>query len=177
MVGDFMDTSNVYINEAMEYAFSTYLRTKDHKGTLDYNSFMCTIIRMLLIIFGEEVILDYQTQNPATLVFTMTKYGTSIEDANNFLTLVEKFYQFEEKQKDKAIRKKNKFFNPVQKYLIDMFYNKHKMERFNKKVIKEFYLLLFTANSRSFYRKSNAVVMAYNPYEIDEYFRKQKWGI
>ena len=38
-------------------------------------------------------------------------------------------------------------------------------------------MLLFTANSRSFYRKSNAVVMAYNPYEIDEYFKKQNWGL
>ena len=62
-----MDTSSVYINEAIEYAFSTYERTKEHKGTLDYNSFMCTIVRMLLVIYGEEVMLDYQTHNPATL--------------------------------------------------------------------------------------------------------------
>ena len=107
----------------------------------------------------------------------MTKYGTSIEDANNFMTIVDKFYQTEEKQKEKAIRKKNKYFNAIQKYLIDMFVNKHQIKRFDKKEIKEFYRMLFTANSRSFYRKSTAVAMAYNPYEIDEYFRKQKWGI
>lgn len=177
MVGDFMNTSSPYINDAIEYAFSTYVRTKDHKATLEYNSFMCTIVRLLLIIFGEEVILDYQTKNPATLVFTLTKFGTSLEDVNNFLTIVEKFYQTEQKQQDKAIRKKNKFFNPVQKYLIDMFVKKHQMKPFGKKEIKEFYLMLFTAKSRSFYRKSNALVMAYDPYEIDEYFRKQEWGI
>ena len=177
MVGDFMNTSNVYISEAIEYAFSTYIRTKDHKGTLEYNSFMCTIVRLLHVIFGEEVILDYQTKNPATLIFTMTKYGTSLEDANNFLTIVEKFYQFEKKQENKAIRKKNKYFNPVQKYLIDMFVKKHSASPFDAKVIKEFYRMLFTAKSRSFYRKSTALVMAYNPYEIDEYFRRQKWGI
>ena len=70
-----MNPSSVYINEAMEYAFSIYVKTKDHKGTLEYNSFMCTIVRLLLIIFGEEVVLDYQTKNPATLIFTMTKFG------------------------------------------------------------------------------------------------------
>lgn len=172
-----MNTSSVYVNEAVEYAFSTYVRTKDHKGTLDYNSFMCTVVRLLLIIFGEEIILDYQTQNPATLIFTLTKYGTSLEDANNFLTILERYYQFEEKEKDKAIKKKNKFFNPVQKYLIDMFVTKNKMTPFDKKAIKEFYMMLFTAKSRSFYRKSTAIVKAYNPYEIDEYFRKQDWGI
>ena len=50
-----MNTSSPYINDAIEYAFSTYVRTKDHKATLEYNSFMCTIVRLLLIIFGEEV--------------------------------------------------------------------------------------------------------------------------
>jgi hypothetical protein len=177
MVGDFMNVSSIYINEAIEYAFSTYVKTKDHKGTLEYNSFMCTIVRLLIIIFGEEVILDYQTKNPATLVFTLTKYDTSFEDANNFLTIVDKYYQAEKKQKDKAIRKKNKYFNPIQKYLIDMFVKKHAQKPFDKHIIKEFYRMLFTAKSRSFYRRSTALVMAYNPYEIDEYFRKQEWGI
>jgi hypothetical protein len=58
-----------------------------------------------------------------------------------------------------------------------MFVKKHQMKPFGKKEIKEFYLMLCSAKSRSFYRKSNALVMAYDPYEIDEYFRKQEWGI
>ena len=171
-----MNPSNIYINEAIEYAFSTYERTKDHKATLDYNCFMCTIVRMLILMYGEEIELDYQTRNPATLIYTITKYGTSIEDANNFMTIVDKFYQTEKHNATKAIRKKNKYFNAIQKYLIDMLVKRNEHEKLDVRIIKNFYRLLFTANSRSFYRKSNALVLAYNPYEIDEYFKKQNFG-
>ena len=171
-----MNMTGVYINDAIEAAFTSYLNSKDHKGTLEYNTFLCTIVRLLLIVFGEEVILDYQTRNPATLIYTMNKFGTVIEDANNFMIIVDKFYKMEEKQKNKAIRKKNKYFNAIQKFLIDMFINRNKQQAFKKKEIKEFYNLLFTANSKSFYRKSTALVLALDPYEIDEYFKKQIVG-
>ena len=46
-------------------------------------------------------------------------------------------------------------------------------EKVSKKVIREFYNLLFTANSKSFYQKSYAVMVAYNPYEIDEYAKSK----
>ena len=49
-----------------------------------------------------------------------------------------------------------------------------KKEKVDKKVIREFYSLLFTANSKSFYQKSYAVMVAYNPYEIDEYAKSKK---
>ena len=40
--------------------------------------------------------------------------------------------------------------------------------------MKEFYDLLFTAKSNNFYRMSYALLVAYNPYEIYEYAKKQK---
>jgi hypothetical protein len=177
MVGDSMEEEDFYINEAMEFAFSTYIEKKDHKGTLAYNTFICTIVRMFVLIYGEEVIFDYQTKNPATLIYTISKNGTPIDDANNFVKLVDRFYQFEKKNSKKAIRKKNKYFNVVQKFLIDMLINKYKIEKVDNKTLKEFYKLLFTANSSSFYRRTNALVMAYDPYEIDDYFKKQIVGV
>ena len=45
-------------------------------------------------------------------------------------------------------------------------------EDVNNIVKSEFYELLFTVNSKDFYRKSTAVLLAYNPYEIDEYAKK-----
>ena len=38
----------------------------------------------------------------------------------------------------------------------------------------EFYNLLFTAKSNNFYRMSYALLVAYNPYEVYEYAKKQK---
>ena len=39
--------------------------------------------------------------------------------------------------------------------------------------LNDFYNMLFTANNDDFYRKSTAVLLAYNPYEIDDYAKKQ----
>ena len=44
----------------------------------------------------------------------------------------------------------------------------------NKCILNDFCDLLFTAKSKTFYQKSYAVLVAYNPYEIDEYVKKQK---
>ena len=71
------------------------------------------------------------------------------------------------------MEKKNKYFNLVQKSLIDMLILKNQKEPVNNEVKNSFYELLFTANTKDFYRKSIALVEAYNPYEIDDYFKKQ----
>ncbi|MDE5889029.1 MAG: hypothetical protein K2H20_03320, partial [Bacilli bacterium] len=85
----------------------------------------------------------------------------------------EGYYKFDLRQKKKAIKKKNKYFNLVQKYLIDMMVKKNSQEKVSSLEMNEFYDLLFTVNSKEFYRKSTAVLLAYNPYEIDEYAKKQ----
>ena len=171
-----MNTNVVYINEAIDNSFATYEKYKDHKDTLEFNTFLCTIARQLVLIYGQEVELDYQTRNPATLIYTITKYGTSIEEANNFMLLVDKFYKMEQKQANKAIRKKNKYFNAIQKYLIDLLVTKNAKEPCDEQTIKEFHRLLFTVHSRSFYRRSTALVLAYDPYEIEDYYKAQNLG-
>ena len=57
-----------------------------------------------------------------------------------------------------------------------MLVTRNKKEKLDVRIIKNFYKLLFTANNSSFYRSSNALVLAYNPYEIDDYFKKQNFG-
>jgi hypothetical protein len=85
-----------------------------------------------------------------------------------------KFYKAEVKKEDKAIKKKNKYFNLVQKHLIDMMIQRNNQKLVNSVTMKEFYDLLFTAKSNNFYRMSYALLVAYNPYEIYEYAKKQK---
>ena len=65
-----------------------------------------------------------------------------------------------------------KFFNAIQKLLIDMMVTKNNKGEINLEELVDFYELLFTANSFDFYRKTYALATAYNPYEIDEYFQK-----
>ena len=54
-----------------------------------------------------------------------------------------------------------------------MIVKRKNVELIDNDIIKEFYELLFTANSKDFYRKSTAVLLAYDPYEIDEYVKRQ----
>ncbi len=168
------DGENLFICSALNDALKLYIDSKDKKGSLEYNNFMCSVIRMLVLIYGEEDIIDSYEKNDTELFDSLlTKYGYSIEEINNFKVIFEKFYRFDLRQQHKAIKKKNKYFNLVQKYLIDMMVKKSQTEKVDSIVMNDFYNLLFTANNKDFYRKSTAVFLAYNPYEIDDYAKKQ----
>ena len=44
----------------------------------------------------------------------------------------------------------------------------------DKVILNDFYNLLFTAKSNNYYKMSYALLVAYDPYEIYEYAKKQK---
>lgn len=165
---------NIFINQAMQDAMQLYITSKDKKESLNYNRFLCTVIRMLVLIYGEEEILNaYQKKEVATFENVLLKFGYDKKEYDQFLMAFDKFYKFDIRQQKKSIKKKNKYFDLVQKYLIDMMVKRHSVQPVNQQVLLSFYELLFTANSKDFYRKSTAVLLAYNPYEIDEYVKKQ----
>ena len=101
------------------------------------------------------------------------EYGYSKEELDKFKDNFQKFYEFDIGQRDRTIKKKNKYFNLVQKSLIDMLVSKNNKETVKIEVKEEFYNLLFTANSKDLYRKSCALLMAYDPYQIERYNEKQ----
>lgn len=172
---------DAFINEAIGEAFEIYESSRikfkdvmDTKTSLEYNTFLCTIIRLLIIVYGEELIETYISQDAQAFNKLLTKYGMSEKDVEDFEVFVQRYYAMNKKHEGKTFRKKNKFFNVVQKYLIDMLVHKNKSVEVGKDEIKDFYDLLFTANSKDFYRASTAVAEAFNPYQIDEYFKKKK---
>lgn len=167
-----MSDNTIFINETLTEAFNLYKETSDKKDSLDYNSFLCSIVRMLIIIYGEDVYKSFVMKDELGFNAILMKYGYELSELNNFKVIVEKYNNFNKKIDKKAIKKKNKYFNLVQKCLIDMFVKKITKEDVNISVKSEFYKLLFTANSSDFYRKSIAVLLAYNPYEIDDYAKK-----
>lgn len=165
--------NTLFINNSINEAFLLYNEVKDKKNSLNYNSFLCSIVRMLKLIYGDDLLKYYDNKDVSGFDTLIMKYGFDSSDYNNFKISVEKYYNFDKKIADKTIKKKNKFFNLVQKYLIDMMVKRKNQDNVDEEIIKEFYELLFTANSKDFYRKSVAVLEAYNPYEIDEYAKKQ----
>lgn len=165
--------SKVFINPAIDEGFKSYIANKDKEDSLEYNKFIVVVIRLLLLIYGEDILNLYNNKDANTFNVLILKYGYSVEEYGKFVNNLNRCYNFSLKQEEKAIKKKNKYFNLVQKSLIDMLIYKNKKEAVSKDVIEKFYELLFTANTKDFYRRSIALVEAYNPYEIDDYFKKQ----
>ena len=159
-----------FVNSALNEAFLLY---KDNHDSVIYNGFLVSAVRMLIIIYGEEIVNLFDAKDVQGFNNLLTKYGYSIDEVNDFTSRLLKANKALIRQKDKAIKKKNKYFNVVQKDLIDMLVKKNEHEPMDKNLILQFYNLLFTANNSDFYRKSIAVLEAYNPYEIDEYFKKK----
>lgn len=159
-----------FVNSALNEAFLLY---KDNHDSVIYNGFLVSVVRMLIIIYGEEIVNLFDAKDVQGFNNLLTKYGYSIDEVNDFTSRLLKANKALIRQKDKAIKKKNKYFNVVQKDLIDMLVKKNEHEPMDKNLILQFYNLLFTANNSDFYRKSIAVLEAYNPYEIDEYFKKK----
>jgi len=159
-----------FVNSALNEAFLLY---KDNHDSVIYNGFLVSVVRMLIIIYGEEIVNLFDAKDVQGFNNLLTKYGYSIDEVNDFTSRLLKANKALIRQKDKAIKKKNKYFNVVQKDLIDMLVKKNEQEPMDKNLILQFYNLLFTANNSDFYRKSIAVLEAYNPYEIDEYFKKK----
>ena len=175
-------TGDVFINEAINDAFSIYTKCRkdfkdpmEEKTSLDYNSFLCSIVRMLVLVYGEEIVSAYSDKNTEEFNKTLMKYGMSEKDIEDFEVLVQRYYAMDRKQIGKTFRKKNKFFNVVQKYLIDMLVKKNIAESVPKEVVEGFESLLFTANNPDFYRASTALAEAFNPNQIGDYFEKQSF--
>ena len=171
---------DTFVNEAISEAFSIYesnlTKFKDEmdtKTTLEYNTFLCTIIRMLVLIYGDDLMGASISGDTEAFNKSLMKYGMSEKDVNDFEVFVQRYYAMNKKHEGKTFRKKNKFFNVIQKYLIDMLVLRTRSEKVSQEVIQNFYDLLFTANSKDFYRASTAVAEAFNPYQIDEYFKRQ----
>ena len=169
-----MANNVVFVNNAINNMFFTYNRSKEQECSIEYNSFMSTVIRMLVLIYGDDIVRAYDTNNEDLFNKTILKYGYDVNLFVDFKTTCDKFYKAELKKEDKAIKKKNKFFNLVQKHLIDMMVKRDSIKVVDNVTMKQFYDLLFTAKSNNFYRMSCALVLAYNPYEIYEYAKKQK---
>ena len=174
-------TSEFFVNEAIDEAFSKYVRCRremkdamEEKTSLEYNSFLCSIIRMLVLVYGQEMPDFYDRKDVEAFNKTLMQYGMSEKEIEDFKVFVQRYYSMDKKQAGKTFKKKNKFFNVVQKYLIDMLVKKTRVEEVPKEIIEGFYSLLFTCNSTDFYRASVALLEAFNPYQIDDYFKKQQ---
>lgn len=169
-----MPNKDIFVNEAINEMFRIYNRAKEQTLSIEYNSFYSSVIRMLILIYGEDINRCYLDNNVVDFEKNILKYGYDSSQYEAFKITCNKFYKVELKKEERPIKKKNKYFNLIQKYLIDMMLQRDNSKVVDSVTMKEFYDLLFTAKSNNFYRMSYALLVAYNPYEIYEYAKKQK---
>jgi hypothetical protein len=170
-----MNNKYIFVNNAINDGIVLYLQAKDDPGEekVKDNTFMVSVISMLILIYGEEVTNTYYTRDNDVFKKLITKYGYSDENYQKFIDVFDRYYSFDLGERTKPIKKKNKFFNPVQKCLIDMLVAKNNKEAVKIETIIDFYESLFTIKNKNFFKKTYTLMTAYNPYEIDEYFKKQ----
>ena len=65
---------NKFINEAINEMFSIYNRSKEQPLSIEYNSFLSSVIRMLVLIYGEDVLKCYEDKDTNGFVNTILKY-------------------------------------------------------------------------------------------------------
>ena len=175
------DTRYIFINNAINDAIIMYYQAKEKPYSLEYNSFMVTIMRMIVLLYGELDITNcYHTKNEKGMGgfdTNITKYGYPESKLDKFKEKFEKYYEFDMRQRKLHIKRKNPYFNSVQKSMIDMMFAKNKRNPLDANQAQEFYNMLFTANSIDFYRRTYALLTSTNPYEVDEYFRKNMFMI
>lgn len=167
-------TNDVFINEGITEMFRAYIRSKEQIQSIEYNSFNASVIRMLILIYGDDVIKYYAADDVDSFDRLLLKFGYDPSQLEAFKITCNKFYKAEQKKEEKAIKKKNKFLNLIQKYVIDMMLARDVIKVVDRVTMKSFYDLLFTAKSKNFYRMSYALLVAYDPYEIYEYAEKHK---
>ena len=110
-----MDTK-VFVNDAINNGILNYL------NKVNSDDFMTVVIDTLVTIYGElDIINPYKTNNESSIGgfdYNITKYGYSKENLSIFKQNVMNFYL----SKDE---KPNKYFNVIEKELIDMFFYKY----------------------------------------------------
>lgn len=162
---------SIFVNNAINDAFVLYMKNKDNIDSVEYNSFLVCVVRMLIIIYGEEKLMDlFYSKDNLSFDNLICSYGYT--ELDFFKSNFEAFYDLDRGQEKRAIKKKNKYFNLIQKALIDMFNFNENLTSEDRKKFKD---LLFTNDSEDFYKKSYVLLMAYNPYEIDNYLKKIKF--
>ncbi len=171
----------IFINNAINDSIIMYYNYKDKPFSKEFNSFLVTIMRMIVLLYGELDITNcYHTKNEKGMGgfdTNLLKFGLPPVKLERFKQNFEKYYEFDMRQKRLHIKRKNPYFNTVQKLMIDMMFAKNKRSPMDSKKAKEFYDLLFTANSLDFYRRTFAILSTNYPYEVDEYFRKNMFMI
>lgn len=168
IIGESMEDS-VFVNEAFTFSINKYLKCKNKKEGVDYNSFFVVVLRQLFLIYDELDILNpFYFNNKKTLYKNFTKYGYLKEDVEYFFESLQSFY----------LNNNEKDFLEIQRCLVDMLGKKKISTKLTEKEVNEFKKLLYSPYAENSLIVSYNFLMTRNPFDIYKYFeRKMKESV
>ena len=160
---------NVFVNEAFTFSINKYLKSKNKKEGVEYNSFFVVVLRLLFIIYDELDILNpFYFNNEKTLYKNLTKYGYPKDEVEYFFGLLQIFYK----------NNNERDFLEIQRCIVDMFCSKKISIKLNEDDVKEFKSLIYSPYSNNSLIVSYNFLMTKNPLEIFKYLeRKMKESV
>ena len=160
---------SVFVNEAFTFSINKYLKCKNKKEGVDYNSFFVVVLRQLFLIYDELDILNpFYFNNKKTLYKNFTKYGYLKEDVEYFFESLQSFY----------LNNNEKDFLEIQRCLVDMLGKKKISTKLTEKEVNEFKKLLYSPYAENSLIVSYNFLMTRNPFDIYKYFeRKMKESV
>lgn len=161
-----------FINEAIDEAIKLYVTSSFNQDGLIYNSFLVIVIRTLILIYGEDRILNpYYLKDEQAFYRNLTIYGYNLTDVYLFRDALLSFYQEDKENKKAKYQKPITFFQSVIEYLIDMFIMKKKNTNVDY-LEEEKFLELIYVNNVDAYRYSYKYLMDKNNLTEKYYYTK-----
>ena len=161
---------NPFINEVLSKAIENYLKYKDKPEEPIFFSFPVQVIKTLVFIYGElDIINPYITHNEHNMGgfnSNLSKYGFPLEKVNHFNQL---FLEFQKELQE------NQFPNlaviQIQKYLIDMYFEKlHTMHK-NGEDEEAFCSYLYLESNQNPYIIGDRNRFIKDPSELTKYYQ------
>ena len=164
----------VFINNSFTKAIDDYLKSSDNVQGVMYNSFLVVVIRMLVAIYSELDIINPKIIDDEDLLKeNLAKFGYDKSDVLVFLSNIQLFWDFENENDKRKVKKKNPYFILIQKELVDLLIKKKLNFYLTEAEVREFYDLLYTPYSKNPLRVSYNFLQASDVMEVDKYFKVQ----
>ena len=129
---------------------------------------------MLVAIYSELDIINPKIIDDEDLLKeNLAKFGYDKSDVLVFLSNIQLFWDFENENDKRKVKKKNPYFILIQKELVDMLIKKKLNFYLTEAEVREFYDLLYTPYSKNPLRVSYNFLQASDVMEVDKYFKVQ----
>lgn len=160
-----------FVNIAIQKAIKQYLASINNKDSINFNSFLVVIIRILVLIYGyADIINPFYLKSSVAFFNNLGKYNMSESNIALFMEEILNYYNFECSNNSGNTKVKNPYFRSSLKYLVDMFVLKKRNVSVSFEEEEEFLELIYTKHTKNSYRENYNNLINDDPLYIEKYY-------